>query len=322
MGLPLSAGDVVTLIDNVIKRTRATSQAELYQALNYGTGKAIRAVSAVRPQYFASFVDPFVINAQQTEYDISNFNPPLLRPSKLVCTGNAGKSSVLLFAYREIMAREFEDAETSVVGVSSTLLYDVLEGMLPGPTTLTTTGILTPGVTAIPVADTTQFQTGSLVTMPVGGTPGTPDGWAISVPQPYQGFVISTTAATGPGDLNVDPPIGANVSPGTVITPIRRRILYLAPQVGQGYSGRLWYVYQPNRMAQAADLFPPGLVRHVDMVVAYALAFLKRGMDDGMEARWQMDATEQRAELMQDLEPMSGQNTTAVGSDLDPVAGY
>jgi hypothetical protein len=320
---PLSAGDVVTLITNVIQRTRAASQAELYQALNYGMGKAIRALSAIRPQHFASFVDPFTILAQTAEYDISNYNPPLFRPHRLVVTGNAGKSPVLLFSYREMTSREFEDAETSVAGISSTVFYDIVEGMLPSTTTTTVTGGGgAPAGTTLPVADTTLLQTGALLTMPIGGAVITPNGWALAVPQPYQGFVISASTLSGAGTLTVDPPFGVAVPAPTVVTPVRRRILYLAPTVAQSYSGRLWYVYDPPRLAAASDLFPIALNRHVDMVVAYALAFLKRGMDDAMEARHQIDATEQRAELMQDEDPMSGQNSTALGTDLDPVVGY
>jgi hypothetical protein len=36
-----------------------------------------------------------------------------------------------------------------------------------------------------------------------------------------------------------------------------------------------------------------------------------------MENRWALEATEMRSELMQDSEPISGQNSESLGSGLD-----
>ncbi|MCI4355113.1 MAG: hypothetical protein L3K06_07095, partial [Thermoplasmata archaeon] len=95
--VPATAGEAVALIQTPASRTRPASSAELYQALNYGVGKAIRAISAVRPQYFATFLDPFTLQAGVDEYDLSLLSPPLFRVHRLVVSGNHGVSTVIFF---------------------------------------------------------------------------------------------------------------------------------------------------------------------------------------------------------------------------------
>ncbi len=316
--LPLSAGDVVTLIDGVAKRTRPSSQADLYQALNYGVGKAVRALSAIRPGLFESFVDPFVLRATTPEYALSTLNPPLLRPHRLIVSGNGGTNTVLFFVYRDQMSADYQQAETTVAGRASVLVYDIVDGLLPSPTTTTVPAGVATGQTSLAVGDGTLFTIGGLLQMPVGGTPVTPNGWAVAVPQPYAGYVVGIAGNT----LTIEPPLGSAINAGTVVTPMRRRVLMIQPAVVQSYSGRLWYVYDPPRLARSSDLLPMGLARYVDMIVAYAIGFLKIGVDDAMEARWELRAQEMRAELMQDGEPAAGQQSQAVGSALDSVVGF
>lgn len=327
MGLPvpMTAGEANQLIRNLITRTRPVNDLELYQALNYGIAKAVRAISASRPQLFSSWIEPFAIGGGKTEYDVSSLSPSLFRPWRLVCSGNQGQSSVVLFKYASITSQEFEDAEISTAGaVANQLLYDVLDGLLPG-------GLLhlrsnaNPNDTELPIiaADVGIAQIGNFVVLPNLGDPFTPSTWTAQMQNDYLGFVVGTGQdALGNPTVTLQPPFPVNVPQTAIGTVMRRRVLKIVPALAQTYTGRLWYVYTPSRLRVDGDPLPIGLAdRHVDMVVSYAVGLLKRSVDDAMETRWALEATEMRAELMQDTEPISGQNTEALGSALDWI-GY
>jgi len=328
--LPLSAGDVINLIGNAISKTAPVSPADLYQALNYGVRKAVLALTAVRPALFGSFVDPFTIQAGVTDYDVSALYPPLLRPWKLIVDGGAGQGQVILFRYAEQTSAEFEEGETGTGAMSSQLLYEIAYGMFPGPTTVleapmvggTNAFITVPGPPVGTGTGVTGFYPGAVVTIPGGGAPQSPQGSDVShiIPTTYQGYVLQVDTLNLV--LYLAPAVQAPLDIGAVITLQRQQLLRIVPRLGASYTGRLWYVYEPPRLQADAELLPAGLTRHTEMIVAYAMAYLKRTMDDPMEARWQLDATEMRSELMQDSEPASGQNTTAFGSALDGLGGY
>jgi len=400
LSFPMTAGEANQLISNIITRTRPVSTAELYQALNYGVQKAVRAISASRPQFFASWVEPFSIGGGVTEYDVSGLSPSLFRPWRLVCNGNQGSSSVVLFKYASITTQEYEEAEVSTSGaVANQLIYDVLDGLLPvvvgAPVELDTPAgfnclpITMPGF--VPVA------AGSILIVPNLGNAHTPSGWTSPVADDLTLYVTgqqlgwdslstgtwTTTASStsGPvfdadgfnvGDqvyltetgvptefvrgtgtiqaiagnvVTINPYNGGIPTPGvtsvlrpvaptfqpalpialpaeTLVTVARRRVLKIVPALQQTYTGRLWYVYTPPRLRQDGDFLPISLAdRHIDMVVSYAVGLLKRAVDDSMENRWALEATEMRSELMQDTEPVSGQNSEALGSALDWI-GY
>ncbi len=322
MSLPVSmtAGEANGLIQNIITRTRPVNSRELYQALNYGISKAVRALSASRPQLFASWVDPFTIGGGVTEYDVSGLSPSLFRPWRLVCSGNQGQSSVVLFRYAAITSQEFEDAEVSTAGaVANQLLYDVLDGELPAGTVTTLSLIATNGTQfSVSAADAAKVNPGNWIVIPNCGAARTPDGWTTAVRDDYTGLVTSVALPL----INVQPAFPQAVPVGTVVTVMRRRVLKIVPALQQQYTGRLWYVFTPTRLRADTDLLPIGLGdRHIDMIVAYAVGLLKRSVDDSMENRWALEATEMRSELMQDSEPISGQNSEALGSGLDWI-GY
>lgn len=320
--IPMTAGEANQLVKNIITRTRPVNDLELYQALNYGIGKAVRALSASRPQLFSSWVEPFVIGGGVTEYDVSNFSPSLFRPWRLVCTGNQGQSSVVLFKYAAITSQEFEDSEISTSGaVSNNLLYDVLDGLLPGGTVTTLTDSPANAKTLIvSVTDYALPNLGNFIVIPNLGNPRNQVGWDPGfVSDDYTGMVVGKTIETGGlHAITMEPDFPQDVPPGTVATVMRRRILKVVPALQQTYTGRLWYVYTPPRMRVDGDVVPISLAdRHIDMVVAYAVGLLKRSVDDAMENRWALEATEMRSELMQDSEPISGQNTESLGTALD-----
>jgi hypothetical protein len=326
LAFPMTAGEANQLIQNIITRTRPVSNAELYQALNYGIAKAVRAISASRPQYFASWVEPFTIGGGVTEYDVSSFSPSLFRPWRLVCNGNQGQSSVVLFKYASITTQEFEDAEVSTSGaVANNLLYDVLDGLLPGAVVYAAVA-MNAGANAIPLsaADFAAVKLGNFVVVANFGNavtkPGWDSGWAFD---DYTATVVGlqTGGPTGQ-EMIVEPPLPQAFPTTQPIQLMRRRVIKIVPALQQTYTGRLWYVYTPTRLRQDGDPLPIGLAdRHIDMVVAYAVGLLKRAVDDSMENRWALEATEMRSELMQDTEPVSGQNSEALGSALDWI-GY
>lgn len=322
--IPVTAGEANQLIQNIITRTRPVNSLELYQALNYGVSKAVRALSASRPQLFSSWVEPFAIGGGQTEYDVSAFSPSLFRPWRLVCTGNQGQSSVVLFRYAAITSQEFEDSEISTSGaVSNNLLYDVLDGELPAGTVTVQANVPQGSNTfAVSQADlkATGLKPGNFIVIPNGGNSYTPQGWSSIVQDDYTGLCTGLAPNPPPGNaiVQVQPIFPAVVTPGTVVSVMRRRVLKIVPALQQTYTGRLWYVYTPTRLRQDGDPLPISLAdRHIDMVVSYAVGLLKRSVDDSMETRWALEATEMRSELMQDSEPVSGQNTESLGTALD-----
>jgi hypothetical protein len=319
--VPMTAGEANQLIKNIITRTRPVNDLELYQALNYGIGKAVRALSASRPQLFSSWVEPFAIGGGVTEYDVSGLSPSLFRPWRLVCSGNQGQSSVVLFRYAAITTQEFEDAEISTAGaVSNNLLYDVLDGLLPaGTVTFHATAVAASNTFTVSAADASLPRVGNFVVIPNGGNTRVPDGWSGTVLDDYTGLITSVVPIGGGGaTISVQPTFPSVQAAGTVASIMRRRILKIVPALQQTYSGRLWYVYTPPRMRMDGDVVPISLAdRHIDMVVAYAVGLLKRSVDDAMENRWALEATEMRSELMQDSEPTSGQNTESLGTALD-----
>jgi hypothetical protein len=323
----MTAGEANTLISNIITRTRPVTSAELYQALNYGISKAVRALSASRPQLFASWVEPFTIGGGQTEYDVSGLSPSLYRPWRLVCSGNQGASSVVLFKYASITSQEFEDAEISTSGaVSNNLVYDVLDGMLPSITAVNQNQINVNDIIAnLAPLDIPNVQPGNFLVVANHGDRWTPPGWPQQQTQDYVGMVLSVTPTPGGpygGQVVVNPPFPTPIPGLTPLQFMRRRVIKIVPALQQTYTGRLWYIYTPNRLRQDGDPLPISLAdRHVDMVVSYAVGLLKRAVDDSMENRWALEATEMRSELMQDSEPISGQNSEALGSALDWI-GY
>src|SRR5205807_9791484 len=119
-------------------RARRRADAEMLQAINYGWGKATGAIVSVRPQVFLAVVDPCVLSAGGSEYDVGMLSPPLWRPFRLKVVGDSANRTVR-FKYRSLVDVDFEDKEESANGIFNEIAYDILEGLLAAPNSPTVT---------------------------------------------------------------------------------------------------------------------------------------------------------------------------------------
>src|SRR5881394_163302 len=126
----LTLADVAALVRSGLDHTRPVSDVEMRQAVNYGLGKATRAILSVRPQFFLAVADPFILSSGVSEYDVGMLSPPLWRPFRLKVVGSSGTRSVR-FRYRSLVDVDFQDNEGSAVG--DEIAYDILEGALAAP---------------------------------------------------------------------------------------------------------------------------------------------------------------------------------------------
>lgn len=306
---PLGVDVGLSLIRNVLQHVdQGIDDAELLQAFNFGVGKIVRAVLSVRPSAYVTWVEPFVISPNVTEYDIGVLEPPCYRPLRLLSTGNNGQNPAVRFQYKPLHAADFEQQEVARPGNFALFFYDVLDGMFPGTDV---GGVPGDSRSEVVVASASQFAPGSLLRIPGAGpdvpVPGVS---GATYPGPYYGTVLSLLGTT----LTVSPPLAVQPAAFSV-TPLRQRVLKLANSPVQSVSGRLYYDYRPERLT-AADRLDPLTARYVDAIVNYAVASLKlaRGESDSrMYFEW---AQEGRSEAMQDLEP-AGQTSDHLGSDLE-----
>jgi hypothetical protein len=305
---PVLLSDIRLLVQNLVQHTRPVPAGpEANQAINFGYFKAIRALSAVRSQLFQSYVDPFTLQSGVDEYDVSLYDPPLWRPHRLLVAGTTQRRT-LKFRYRSLASEEFEAAEVSRAGSFAVLFYDVLEGMLPGIAAPCGAGAT---ATIIPLADTSGFSVGGLAKVEgIGGTilPG-----GLTVPASITEYVRLITPNVS---ITVAPPMAIFPAAGFLVTPIRRRVLKIVPAMSESISGRLYYQYQPQRLVSDTDVLDSLVADHRDMIVWYAASMLLQGVNDSQAARWFEQAQEMRSEAMQACEPLSSQNSEALGSDL------
>src|SRR5438034_3885688 len=98
----LTLGDVASLVRSGLDHTRPVSDIEMRQAINYGMGKATRAILSVRPQFFLAVIDPFTLQAGVSEYDVGMLSPPLWRPFRLKVVGDSANRTVR-FKYRSLV---------------------------------------------------------------------------------------------------------------------------------------------------------------------------------------------------------------------------
>jgi hypothetical protein len=309
--IPLALGDCKSLVQSYLQHTRPVGPAELTEAINYGYGKAIKAILAVRPQSFLSVIRPFTFVSGVTEYDVGNYDPPFWRPFKLkVVGGNVTRS--IRFKYRPLIDADFEEKEESTSGAFSEIAYDVLFGMMAATTPSAIFMGGTIGSNTILVDSSAGFTQGMLIRILGAGDLQTVGG-STQLAGTYYGVVIGPF---GPGALAISPPLGFIPGTGIPITVMTRQTLKIAPALRETISGELWFQYRPARLQNDNDLLEPIISDHVDMVVHYAMAMLKRAVGDTDSRDYFEDGQSQRAELAQDLDPMSHQNSEGVGSDL------
>lgn len=296
--------DLSTLVTNITQHTRPTTQVEVTQALNVGYFKAVRALASVRSEYFLTYLDPFTVTSGSREIDLSAIEPPFWRPVRLL-VGAGGATPSRRFVFRALASRGFEDAELSTLG-GDVFYYDILEGRFPG-TTLTATSGTTGTAT---VASTAGLAIGQPIDIPGRGTQS---GLVVT----HQAVITSLTSTV----ISFSP-ASSTVQNGDTIIPYRRRILQVAPTPAETVSGRMYYLYRPRRLSDTDDRIDPILAEHRDMLIAFAVGHLLQAVDESAALLWTQQAETMRAELMADCDPLSGQNTVALGSDLTGLGDW
>ena len=121
--VPLTLLDLKNLVIQIVQHSRPvpTSSAEVTNAVNFGYGKAVRALASARYESLQSFVDPFTLRSGVKEYDLSLIDPPVWRPHKLIVDGSGGTTRTIMFRYRAITSSEFQDSEVARAGTGRTM---------------------------------------------------------------------------------------------------------------------------------------------------------------------------------------------------------
>ena len=308
----IQLSDLKSHVTALLQHTRDVQDTELIQAINYGYGKAIKAILSSRPEAFLA-VTPFTITEGVTEYDVSAYDPPIWRPVRLL-VGEGGNSPQAFFIYKAFLDQE--SAEMDVGGASGrwSYFYDFLTGMIAG--TASTVVSATTGV--VVVNDLGTLAVGSAISI-AGAGPAVAIGES-TIPGTWRGVVVGIDV--GLMQLTVAPAFTVAPTVGAAVTPLSTRLMKLTPQPSAGLSGRLFYNYRPPRLAQDADQLDTLVADHKDLVVWYALAILGRAVGDSNAARWFEDAEAQRSELMQDMDPLSLGGSEHMGSALMGVSDW
>lgn len=312
--LPLTLADLKASTRALVEHTRPapSDSRELTDAINFGYGKALRAIRAVRNEHNVSFVDPFSLSSGVSDYDLSAITPVVGRVVRMLVTGGTRPIS---FKYRALASLEFQAAELSRGGSFEEILYTILEGLMPGPSATTVAGAAVAGAsTTIPlvaVGDELRFPLGCRVKIP-GAGPNQVVG-ALGVVSDYYGVVVGVA----PASLQVVPNCVVMPGAGVVVTPYQTRVMRVAPPPNAGVSGRLYYQIAMRKLRDDADVID-ALVSEFgeDMVVYYAASRLLQGVNDAQGGRFFDQAQEMRSELMQGVDPGSGQSPEAMDSDL------
>lgn len=327
--VPTTLAEFRARVESITKHSAVYDNAELDQAINMGYRRMLRALRAVRSNPFTSYVDNFVLTQGQSEVDISTINPPIWRISRLVsppipATLGSNATQAITFEYKDSRDPDFEDRELG--GYTTTrVLYDVLQGRLP--VRVASTSYTTLMFAALSDGDVVQLggvpagvvpyvgQELSIVGVgPTRAVVGDGNEPTISLPSDYFGRVTSV-GGVGP-ELGVTPRLSEVGASGNEVTLYMSRMLRLAPAMPRTVTGRLYYVYRPERLIKASDAIVPLLAEHDDAIVAYAAGWLQRSTNDADSDRWTLEAQEMRSEAMQDLEPLADENTEGLSSDL------
>lgn len=334
MGLivPITLAELRSLVDQVTRHTCSYSRDEARQGINYGYGKALRAIRSVNGHYFSSYQDNFTFAANESEHDISSIDPPLWRVTKLVIPKIPANSTtserVVWFRYRDQRSVDYEHGEASSRGASSTVVYDVLTGRLPQRNVAAPTAAGNAAITSIPdldsvvVADPVSggVSVGQAIRIPGAGQPHQLDAYGsevdYSLPTDYFGTVVNAVTASGFVTITVSPRMGATPTVGAFIDLYRSRVLTIAPTFASSQTGRLYYVYRPAKLEKDTDRLDDIASEHRDMIVAYAASWLLRTTNDAQSERWFLEGQEQRSECMQDIDPVAEGDSQALETGL------
>lgn len=288
----------------LLQHTRDVDNTELDGAINYGYGKAIKAILATRPESFLSFRDAFTLAAGVKEYDVSGYDPPVLRPVRLLAAGGNGSRGAM-FRYRSMVDGEVQGLDADGDRGSGFFYYDFLTGMLPGTARVISAAM----AGSLTLDSVTDLEVGSCLSVPLVGPVVSFGGETF--PGIWTGIVTSIAGLV----VTVEPDFTVVPIPGALATPQRRRLMVLSPAPSESVTGRLFYNYRPARLVRDTDVLDAIVAEHEDLVVTYALAILGRAVGDSNAARWWDDAEGQRSELMQDADP-TGIGSASFGSDL------
>lgn len=91
--------------------------------------------------------------------------------------------------------------------------------------------------------------------------------------------------------------------------------LALAPALSTPVLVLVSTIYRPVRLAADAAVVEAVIEQHQELVIAYAMQWLLRTVNDAEASGWGAQATELRAELTQDVSKVSEEGTEAFGSD-------
>jgi hypothetical protein len=304
--MPVPAATVQDLYDAlraVTDHTRPAFDPEILTCLNYGYQSVVRAVSSVRSQFLESFVEPMTIPASPqpmvaVDVDLSFIEPPLWRPTRMILTNGSSGVRAIRFRYSSQVSLDTIGRELSNVGTFSLMYYDLLTGRLPGKSDSIS------NFSPLTVGTPTLFPIGQRVQIDPPPTVGT-------LPA-YYGVVTAVSP------LTLAPAFPPNFTTGTprTIRQIRSRIMRIANPGTQTYQGRLYYTYRPPRFTKLDDLLDPVVSEHSDIIVYYGISMYLRSVNDSEASSWFQNAQLLRSELMQDLEPLSNENSEHLDSDL------
>lgn len=303
--MPVPAATVRDLYDAlraITDHTRPAFDPEIISCLNYGYQSVVRAVASVRSQFLESFVDPLTIPAspqpgQAVDVDLSLVEPLLWRPTLMRLTNGSSGVRALRFRYSSQVSLDSRSVETSNTGTFSTLYYDILTGRLPGQSD-TVTNFL-------------PFTVGNPALFPVGQRVQIAPPPATSMPVFYGQVRVASPMLFDP-----EWPVGFDSGVPRAITQVRSRIMRVANPSMQSYTGRLYYTYRPPKFTDLGQLLDPVVSEHQDLIVYYAISMYLRSVNDTEASSWFQNAQLLRSELMQDLEPMSNENSEHLDSDL------
>ena len=101
-----------------------------------------------------------------------------------------------------------------------------------------------------------------------------------------------------------------------LVQPLGVPTLAVAPALASDDTPLISAIYQPPRLSVVGDVVEPIVEQHIEVVLAYAMEWLLRAVNDADADRWGADAVQHRSHLIQHIAPKIEQQTQAVGSAL------
>src|SRR5262245_13382202 len=307
----LQVSDLRDMLRAVTDHTRPAYDAEILSALNYGYQTVLRAIMSVRSQFFEATVDNFTIPAATSspppavDVDLSWLEPPLWRPTRLVATESSATRGAI-FRYRSLVAMETIGSEQQAYsGGYNAFYYDILSGRVQVATTKVSSVV--PSNT-LAVTDAV-LRVGHLVEF-VGATYR--GRVRVGVAPPLAPYTSVFTDPVFPGTPGTPNPAYA----GLTVKVVSSSTMRVADPTSSSVTGKLYYQYKPRRFTDFDDYLDPIITDYADVIVHYAISQYLLAVNDADSNAWLQKAQLLRSELMQDLEPLSGDSSEALGSDL------